>query len=112
MVSSTADTVADYLAELAPDRREVVRAVRDIILQNLPDGFEEIMQYGMISYVVPLSRYPKTYNRQALAYVSLASQKRHVSLYLMSVYGSPEISAWFTQSWEAAGKKLDMGKSK
>ena len=58
MVSSTADTVADYLAELASDRREVVSAVRDIILQNLPEGFEEIMQYGMISYVVPLSRYP------------------------------------------------------
>ena len=64
MAQSVAQTVADYLAELPPDRRETIAAVRQIILENLPEGFQEAMQYGMISYVIPLERYPKTYNKR------------------------------------------------
>ena len=71
----------------------------------------ETMQNGMIGYVVPLDRYPKTYNGQPLTYAALASQKRHISLYLMNIYGDPEIEQWFVDRYRATGKRLNMGKS-
>jgi hypothetical protein len=111
MVSSRAETVDKYLATLPPDRRAALETIRNVIRKNLPRGFEEGMQYGMIGYYVPLSRYPTTYNGQALGAAALASQKGHMSLYLMSVYGDPKLKAWFEDAYRAAGKKLDMGKS-
>ena len=111
MARSKATTVQEYLDELADDRRETVEAVRDVVTANLPDGYEETVQFGMISYVVPLERYPKTYNRQALQYAALASQKNYVSLYLMNVYGDQETERWFLDRYKASGKRLDMGKS-
>ena len=111
MARSKATTVEEYLDELADDRRETVEAVRDVVNANLPDGYEETVQFGMISYVVPLERYPKTYNRQALQYAALASQKNYVSLYLMNVYGDQETERWFLDRYKASGKRLDMGKS-
>ena len=111
MARSQATTVEEYLDELADDRRETVEAVRDVVNANLPDGYEETVQFGMISYVVPLERYPKTYNRQALQYAGLASQKNYVSLYLMNVYGDQETERWFLDRYKASGKRLDMGKS-
>jgi hypothetical protein len=108
---SDAANVEEYLAELPEERRAAVEAVRAVVLEHLPDGFEETMQHGMISYVVPLERYPGTYNGQPLAVVSLASQKRHLSLYLMGVYGDEREAARFRERWQAAGRKLDMGKS-
>lgn len=111
MSVSRASTVDEYLASLPPDRRDAIEAVRMVILENLPRGFEEGMQYGMIAYFVPLSRYPKTYNGQPLTVAALASQKGYMSVYLMSVYGSAELGGWFEESYRATGKKLDMGKS-
>ena len=111
MARSKATTVEEYLDELPDDRRETVEAVREVVRANLPDGYEETVQFGMISYVVPLERYPKTYNRQALQYAALASQKNYVSLYLMNVYGDEETERWFLDSYKASGKRLDMGKS-
>ncbi len=111
MVTSSAKTVDGYLGELTPGRRQVVEAVREVILENLPGGYEEVMQHGMISYVIPLSRFPKTYNGQPLVYASLASQKNYISVYLMGVYASEDLSAWFTREWKATGRKLNMGKS-
>ena len=111
MARSEAKTVEEYLDELTDDRRETVEAVRDIVNSNLPDGYEETVQFGMISYVVPLERYPKTYNRQALQYAALASQKNYVSLYLMNVYGNEETERWFVDRHRASGKRLDMGKA-
>ncbi len=111
MARSKATTVEEYLDELADERRGIVEAVRDVVNANLPDGYEETVQFGMISYVVPLERYPKTYNRQALQYAALASQKNYVSLYLMNVYGNEETERWFLDSYKASGKRLDMGKS-
>jgi Domain of unknown function (DU1801) len=108
---SDAVTVDDYLAELLEDRRAALAAVREVVLENLPAGFEEVMQYGMISYVVPLERFPTTYNGQALAVASLANQKRHMALYLMGIYGDEDAAAWLQGKWAATGKKLDMGKS-
>ena len=111
MARSEATTVEEYLDELADDRRATLEAVRDVVRANLPDGYEETVQFGMISYVVPLERYPKTYNRQALQYAALASQKNYVSLYLMNVYGNEETERWFVDRYRASGKRLDMGKA-
>ena len=111
MAQSTATTVDDYLNELADERQETISSVRQIILDNLPNGYEETMQYGMISYVIPLETYPVTYNKQPLAYISLASQKNYVSIYLMGVYGDRDTEQWFVEGYKASGKKLNMGKS-
>ena len=110
-VHSDAVTVNEYLSELGDDRREAVAAVRQVILDNLPDGYEEIMQYGMISYVVPLSVLADTYNGQPLMYIALASQKQYMSLYLTNVYGDESVEKWFKERYLATGKKLNMGKS-
>ncbi|HEV8004306.1 MAG TPA: DUF1801 domain-containing protein [Planctomycetaceae bacterium] len=114
MVQSKATTVKDYLAELPEDRRAAIQAVREVILENLDDEFEEGMQYGMIGYYVPHSVYPPGYHcdpRQPLGFACLASQKNHLALYLMCVYGDPNQRKWFEAEWKKAGKKLDMGKS-
>ena len=111
MVTTKAQTVREYLAGLPADRRAAISAVRKVIRDHLPQGYEEGLLYGMVSYYVPLSRYPKTYNGQPLAVASLGSQKGHMALYLMNVYGDRELERWFTAAFRKAGKKLDMGKS-
>ena len=110
MVQSKAATVEEYLEELPEERREVVSAVREVVLANLPEGYEETMRWGMISYEVPLSRYPVTYNKQPLAYAALAAQKNYYSLYVMSCYEDSEDEAWLRKEFQKAGKKVDMGK--
>jgi hypothetical protein len=111
MVRSHATTVAEYLEELPEDRRAVVAAVREVILKNLPKGYQETMNWGMISYEIPLERYPTTYNKQPLSCACLGAQKNYYVLHLMAVYGSPEQAAWFREEFRKAGKKLDMGKA-
>ncbi len=111
MVSSPAKTVAAYLHSLPADRRAVVSKVRDVVNANLPAGYEECMQYGMISWVVPFSRYEHTYNGQPLGVAALAAQKNGYSLYLTGPYTLPGMAAWFVKAYQATGKKLDMGKS-
>lgn len=111
MVSSKATSVAQYLKELPADRRAVVSVTRDLVRKNLPKGYEEGMQYGMIAWYVPLSVFPDTYNGQPLTVCALASQKRNVSLYLLGAYGAPALAKWFASEWKKTGKKLDMGKS-
>jgi len=111
MASSKAATVEGYLAELPAERRAVVAAVRDAVRRRLPAGYEERMSWGMISYEVPLERYPATYNRQPLVYIALAAQKNHYALYLTSPYQNPAQAAWLKAEFARAGKKLDMGKS-
>ncbi len=111
MVQSRAQTVDAYLDELPEDRRAVVSAVRDVIVKNLPRGYEESMGFGMIGYSIPLERYPNTYNKQPLCYASIAAQKNHYAIYLMCVYGDSRREAAFREAFAKAGKKLDMGKS-
>ncbi len=111
MVSSSAKTVDAYLASLTPERREVISAMRSLVLKNLPKGYFEGMDYGMISYSVPLSRFPETYNGHALMYASLAAQKKFNSIYLMGVYGDEARAKRFKHGFAKAGKKLDAGKS-
>ena len=111
---SEAKTVDQYLAELPEDRREAVSALRKVILENLPEGYEEGMSYGMIGYHVPHSLYPAGYHcdpKQPLPFAGLASQKNHMAFYLMCVYSEPEYEKWFREAWASSGKKLDMGKS-
>ncbi len=110
MAYSNATTVEEYLSEQTPERREAMKTMRKLILENLPPGYEEIMQFGMIGYVVPLEKYPVTYNKQALQMVALASQKNYMSVYLMNVYGDQETAQWFEEEFRASGKKLNMGK--
>lgn len=111
MASRESTTVEQYLAALPAERREVVSAVRELVLRNLPHGYAETVAWGMIAYVIPLERYPETYNGQPLSYVALAAQKHHLSLYLMGVYGDPAREEWIREEFRKAGKKLDMGKA-
>jgi hypothetical protein len=90
MVKSEAATADQYLSALTEDRRASISEVRKVILDNLPEGYLETVQSGMISYVVPLESSPKTYNGKPLMYISLASQKNYMSLYIMSIYGDEE----------------------
>ena len=111
MATSKAATVEEYLAELPAERREVVSKVREIVKRNLPKGYNETMQWGMIFYGLPLSRYPKTYNGEPLGYVGLAAQKNYYALYLMGPYMDPEQGKLLESAFKRAGKKMDMGKS-
>ncbi|MGI9538637.1 MAG: DUF1801 domain-containing protein [Miltoncostaeaceae bacterium] len=111
MARSEAATAEEYLAELAPDRRDALSAVRRTILDNLPDGYEEAMNWGMIAYQVPLSTLPETYNGQPLMYAALASQKRHMAVYLTSIYADEGTASRFEDAYRATGKRMDLGKS-
>lgn len=110
MAGSTARTVDAYLAELPPERRAIVSTVRDLVNRHLPPGYSEAMGWGMICWGVPLSRYPDTYNGQALCYAALAAQKNAYSLHLMSVYAESTEEDSLRRAYEKAGKTLDMGK--
>lgn len=111
MARSTATTVAGYLAELPDDRRAVVAAVRDAVARSMPAGYEERLSWGMITWEIPLARYPDTYNKQPLAYVALAAQKHHYALYLTCAYTDPAQLQALEDGFARAGRKLDMGKS-
>jgi len=108
---SDAATVAEYLAELPADRRAAIEAVRKVILKNLPKGYEEAMNWGMITYQVPLKTYPDTYNKQPLAYAALASQKNNMAVYLMGIYGDTAARRKFEAAYRKSGKRMDAGKS-
>ena len=107
----TAGTIAEYLAQLSPEERADIQTVRRVIKKNLPKGYQESVQWGMICYSIPLSRFSDTYNGHALCYAALAAQKNYNSLYLMNVYGHRETEKWFRARYKASGKRLDMGKS-
>jgi hypothetical protein len=111
MARSAAATVAEYLAELPPERRAVIAAVRDLVNRHLPPGYVEAMRWGMISWELPLERFPATYNGQPLGVAALAAQKSYYALYLPCADGDPAQGEALARAWRAAGKKLDMGKS-
>jgi len=109
-MKSEAATVNDYLISLPDERRKPISAVRDVILKNLPKGFEEVMNWGMISYQIPLSLYPNTYNKQPLMYAALGSQKNYMVVHLVGIYMGEASRSKFEADYSAAGKKLDAGK--
>lgn len=113
-MQSEAKTVEEYIATLPEDRQDVIIKLRKTILENLPEGFEEQMSYGMIGYVVPLSIFPEGYHAkkgEPLPFIALASQKDHIALYHMGMYGS-DVEEWFRKEYgKRVPTKLDMGKS-
>ena len=110
-MQSKAATVDEYLSELPDERRNAIGKVRQTILDNLPQGYEEAMNWGMITYQVPLETCPDTYNGQPLMYAALASQKNHMAVYLTGIYMSEEARAKFEAEYKATGRRLDVGKS-
>lgn len=118
-MQSKATTVEAYLKELPEDRRKAIEALRKVFKKNLGKGYQEGMQYGMIGYFVPHSVYPDGYHcdpKQPLPFAGLASQKNHMSLYMMCIYGIDEHRDRFVKGWQAAAaegraRKLDMGKA-
>lgn len=111
-MQSRLPSVDAYLAELPPDRRTAIEAVREVLRENLDPAIREGMQYGMIGYFIPHEIFPAGYHcdpRQPLNYAGLASQKNYMSLYLMCVYMPGPLQEWFKTAWAKTGKKLDMG---
>lgn len=108
--SSSTEVVA-FLASLPTERRRDVERVREEIRRNLPAGYEEVISKQMLVYQVPLERYPDTYNGHPLWYVALASEKSYLSLHLMPVYGDARLAKKLADGFQAAGKKLKMGKA-
>ncbi|GHC55250.1 DUF1801 domain-containing protein [Ulvibacter litoralis] len=114
-MQSKATTPTEYIHELPDDRKEVITKLRDTILSNLPEGFEETMNYGMLGYVVPHSKYPDGYHcdpKLPLPFINIASQKNHIGFYHMGIYSDPNLLEWFTTEYpKYVSGKLDMGKS-
>lgn len=108
---SDAKTIQQYLAEMPPERREAIEKVRETILKNLPSGYEEALNWGMITYQVPLEVYPDTYNKKPLMYAALANQKNHMSVYLTAIYMDEKLNQDFEKSYRETGKRYDVGKS-
>jgi hypothetical protein len=107
-----ATTINEYLEALPADRRAAFIAVRKEIDRSLPAGYQSGIQFGMISWYVPLSTYPVGYGgnaKVALPYIGLVSQKSHMALHMMCFYGHPKLKAWFDAEYKKSGKKLDMG---
>jgi uncharacterized protein YdhG (YjbR/CyaY superfamily) len=110
-MKSDAKTIDEYLAEMTPERREAIMKVRQTILENLPEGYEEAMNWGMITYQVPLEIYPDTYNKKPLMYAALANQKNHMAVYFTGIYMDEELNQEFEEKYRATGKRYDVGKS-
>ena len=108
-------TVDGYINELEEERKTVITKLRKVILENIPKGFEETINYGMIGYVVPHSIYPSGYHcdtKLPLPFINIASQKSHVAVYHMGIYAKEELMNWFTSEYPKYSKrKLNMGKS-
>ncbi|PKV66868.1 DUF1801 domain-containing protein [Pontibacter ramchanderi] len=114
-MQSTAPTPELYLTELPEERQQIMSDLRRVILKNLPAGFEEVMGYGMISYVVPHTLYPAGYHcdpKQPLPFMAIASQKNHIAVYHMGIYANENLLNWFKTAYSKQNKtKLVVGKS-
>jgi uncharacterized protein YdhG (YjbR/CyaY superfamily) len=110
-----ANSPDEYISNLTDDRKEAVTKLRDVIRKNLPEGFKEEMNYGMIGYVVPKTIYPAGYHcapELPLPFMNIASQKNFIAVYHMAVYVDSELNRWFTAEYPKHTKvRLDMGKS-
>ncbi|WP_428740933.1 DUF1801 domain-containing protein [Tenacibaculum sp.] len=110
-----ASTVEEYIAQLPEERQEVIKKLQVVIRKNLPEGFEEGINYNMIGYYVPHSKYPEGYHcdpKLPLPFMNLASQKNSVNLYHNGIYAKKELHDWFVGEYpKHAKRKLDMGKS-
>src|SRR5262249_18344172 len=107
-------TPDQYIASLPADRAKTIATVRAVVNQHIPRGYEECIVWGTIGWTIPLSRYPDTYNKQPICYVALSPQTNYCGLYMMAAYmggdGSASQVGQLKSAFQAAGKKLDMGK--
>ncbi len=114
-MQSKATTVKEYVDSLAEDRKKPIEELRKVIRKNLPKGFEECMNYGMIGYVVPHKLYPPGYHctpELPLPYMNIASQKNFIAVYSFGMYNNKKVLDWFLKEYsKSSGKKVDMGKS-
>ena len=110
-MGTAATNAQEYLADLDEDRRARIEPVYRLVREAMPDGYEDTVAYGMITWQVPLTTFPDTYNGQPLAYASLAARKKHNALYLMGLYLDSGADEDFRRRWTEDGSKLDMGKS-
>jgi uncharacterized protein YdhG (YjbR/CyaY superfamily) len=110
-----ANTPSEYIQAIPEERCDAFTRLRETIQENIPDGFQEGMSYGMIGYVVPHSIYPPGYHcdpKLPLPFASIASQKNFIALYHMGLYANEELFKWFVTEYPKHSKyKLDMGKS-
>lgn len=104
-----------YIEQVDEKWRDSFAKLADVVATNIPDGFEQTMTYDMISYVVPLSSYPKGYHvtpNTPLPFISLAAQKRHIAVYHMGIYADNALLSWFQEEYvKRVPTKLNMGKS-
>lgn len=110
---TTATTINEYINSLPEDRKAAVTKLRKTIKANLPKGFEEVMSYGMIGFVVPHSIYPSGYHcnpKLPLPFINIGSQKNYIVLHHMGVYANTNLLDWFVAAYEKVPAKLDMGK--
>ncbi len=110
-MKSEAKTIEQYLSEMPEDRQKAIKEIRKTILANLPKGYEEALNWGMITYQVPLEIYPDTYNKKPLMYAALANQKNHMAVYLTGIYMDEELNQDFEKKYKETGKRYDVGKS-
>lgn len=110
-MKSDVSTIKEYLADMPEDRREAIKTVRETILANLPQGYEEALNWGMITYQVPLEVYPDTYNKKPLMYAALANQKNHMAVYLTGIYMDEKRYQDFEEKYRKTSKRYDVGKS-
>ena len=114
-MSSTITTPEAYIEQLSEDRKEAIEKLRQVVLDNIPEGFEETISYGMIGYVVPHSIYPGGYHvapKLPLPFMNIASQKSHIAVYHSGVYANEDLNKWFQEEYAKRVKtKLNMGKS-
>lgn len=110
-----ATSIDEYTQALPSERAEAISKLRETILKNIPQGFQETISYGMIGYVVPHSLYPAGYHcdpKLPLPFLNIASQKNFIALYHMGLYANPKLLEWFTSEYQKqVPTKLDMGKS-
>ena len=114
-MSTSISTVSEYISQLEESRKEIIENLRKAVKSNLPAGFNEEINYGMIGYVVPHSIYPSGYHcntKLPLPFINLASQKNHIGVYHMGIYSDPDLLKWFEEQWSKLEiGKLNMGKS-
>ncbi|MGY3791740.1 DUF1801 domain-containing protein [uncultured Aquimarina sp.] len=110
-----ANSPEEYINAIPEERKEVMQTLRKVILENLPDGFSEVMSYGMIGYVVPHELYPNGYHcdpKLPLPFMNIASQKNFIAVYHSGIYADKNLMDWFVGEYPKYVKtKLDMGKS-
>ncbi|WP_299221107.1 DUF1801 domain-containing protein [uncultured Aquimarina sp.] len=110
-----ANTPDEYIEAIPEERKEVMQNLRQVILDNLPKGFSEVISYGMIGYVVPHELYPDGYHcdsKLPLPFMNIASQKNFIAIYHSGIYADKNLMDWFVGEYPKYVKtKLDMGKS-